>query len=99
MKQDEFAPVETSEPERARPVIIHGEHCIGCNTCVEVCPQDVFLPNPSTGEPPVVAYPQECWHDGACVEHCPCAGAIELRHPLMQRVRWKRKPTGEHFRL
>ena len=99
MKQDEFAPVEVSPPETAKPVIIHSEHCIGCNTCVDVCPQDVFLPNSSAGEPPVVAYPQECWHDGVCVEHCPSQGAIELKHPLMQRVRWKRKGTGEHFRV
>ena len=99
MKQDEFAPVEFSPPETAKPVIIHSEHCIGGNMCVDVCPQDVFMPNSSAGEPPVVAYPQECWHDGVCVEHCPSQGAIELKHPLMQRVRWKRKGTGEHFRV
>ena len=25
--------------------------------------------------------------------------AIKLNHPLMQRVRFKRKDTGEHFRV
>jgi NAD-dependent dihydropyrimidine dehydrogenase PreA subunit len=81
MKEDEFPPTEMSQPETAKPIIIHVE------------------PNPSAGEPPVVAYPQECWHEGACVEHCPSQGAVELKHPLMQRVRWKRKKTGEHFRV
>jgi NAD-dependent dihydropyrimidine dehydrogenase PreA subunit len=99
MKQDDFAQVEMSPPETARPVIIYSEQCIGCNTCVEVCPQDVFLPSATPGDPPVVAYPQECWHDGLCVDHCPSRGAIEMKHPLMQRVRWKRKETGEHFRV
>jgi NAD-dependent dihydropyrimidine dehydrogenase PreA subunit len=99
MIEDEFPPVESSRPEAAKPVIIHSEHCIGCNTCVDVCLQDVFLPNASSGEPPIVAYPQECWHDGVCVVHCPSPMAIELKPPLMQRVRWKRKGTGEHFRL
>jgi hypothetical protein len=33
------------------------------------------------------------------VDHCPKAGAIVLNHPLTQRVRWKRKKTGEHFRV
>jgi len=99
MKQEEFAPAEVSPVETASAVIIHPDQCIGCNTCVEVCPQDVFLPNATAGEPPVVAYPRECWHDGLCVDHCPSEGAIELKHPLMQRVRWKRKETGEHFRI
>jgi hypothetical protein len=32
---------------------------------------------------------------------CPVAdeGAIRINWPLMQRVRWKRKDTGEHYRI
>jgi hypothetical protein len=44
-------------------------------------------------------YPDECWYGGCCVAHCPQPGAIRLNHPLAQRVRWKRKESGEHFRV
>ncbi|MBW1799383.1 MAG: ferredoxin family protein [Deltaproteobacteria bacterium] len=83
----------------ARPVIFEPEICIGCNKCVEVCLNDVFLPHAEKGKPPIIMYPDECWYDGCCVDHCPCPGAIRLNHPLMQRVRWKDKKTGEHFRV
>ncbi|MCX6012522.1 MAG: ferredoxin family protein [Chloroflexi bacterium] len=86
-------------PAPGRPVIIDPELCIGCNTCVDVCETDVFLPNPEDGKPPIIMYPDECWYGGSCVAHCPVDGAIKLNHPLMQRVRWKRKETGEHFRV
>jgi len=49
--------------------------------------------------PPIVLYPDECWFCGTCVEECPAAGAIRMEHPLNQRVGWKRKETGELFRL
>jgi NADPH-dependent glutamate synthase beta subunit-like oxidoreductase/NAD-dependent dihydropyrimidine dehydrogenase PreA subunit len=50
-------------------------------------------------EPPVVLYPDECWFCGTCVEECPVKGAIRMEHPLNQRVGWKRKETGELFRV
>ena len=28
------------------PVIVNPDKCIGCNTCVQVCQIDVFIPNP-----------------------------------------------------
>lgn len=89
-----------STPNQA---VIHDPNvCIGCNTCVEVCHQDVMIPNPEKGKPPIVVWPDECWPCGICVINCPLgleAKAIKQNHPLSQRVRWKRKETGEHFRI
>jgi formate dehydrogenase major subunit len=51
------------------------------------------------GEPPVLMYPDECWFCGCCVAHCPVPGAIRMEHPLNQRIGWKRKETGEYFRI
>lgn len=83
------------------PVIFDDTICTGCNACAEVCVMDILMPNPEKGKPPVVLYPDECWYDGSCVDVCPLwnRGAIRLNHPLNQRVRWKDKGTGEHFRL
>lgn len=82
-----------------KPVIFNTEICNGCNICVDVCQTDIFIPNPEKGKPPIILYPEECWYGGCCVAECPNPGAIKLNHPLTQRVRWKRKATGEHFRL
>src|SRR6185369_9300074 len=57
------------------------------------------LPNPVKGSPPLILHPDECWYCGPCVDDCPRPGAIRLNHPLQQRVRWKRKDSGEHFRV
>ena len=75
--------------------------CNGCNRCVEVCPTDVMMPHPKKKKPPIVLYPEECWFCGACIEECPRPGAIRMAHPLAQNisVNWKRKDTGECFRL
>jgi NAD-dependent dihydropyrimidine dehydrogenase PreA subunit len=77
--------------------------CVGCNNCVETCRSDVLMPNPEKGEPPIVLYPDECWFCGTCVSDCPqggsAGGAIKLNHPLNMRICWKRKDTGEIFRV
>ena len=73
--------------------------CTGCNLCVEICRSDVLMPNPEQRKTPIVLYPDECWFCGNCVEHCPVTGAIRMEHPLNQRVGWKRKETGEYFRI
>lgn len=83
------------------PVIFDEAVCTACNVCVEVCVMDILMANPEKGKPPVIVYPDECYYDGLCVYNCPLwhQGAIKLNHPLNQRVRWKRKSTGEHFRI
>ena len=77
------------------------KECTGCNRCLDVCPTDVMMPNPEKNRPPVVLYPEECWFCGSCVEECPRPGAISMPHPLAQNisVNWKRKDSGENFRL
>ena len=81
------------------PVVFNSDICNGCNTCVDVCQVDVFLPSLEKGKPPIVLFPEECWYGGCCVVECPRPGAIRLNHPLTQRVRWKCKETSEHFRV
>lgn len=99
MKSDKPVLVIPPRSHGPRPVLFDRSRCVGCNACVEVCPQDVLVPNPEKGAPPLVAHPGECWYEGSCVAHCPVAGAVSLNHPLMRRVRWKRKETGEGRRL
>ena len=85
----------------ANPVVFNEETCKGCNVCVERCVMDIFVAHPEKGKPPIILYPDECWYDGVCVQSCPNwqEGAITLNHPMSQRVRWKRKATGEDFRI
>ena len=80
-------------------VIIDEQLCKGCNKCVEVCHSGVLVKNPDKGGVPVVLYPDECWFCGCCVAHCPEAGAMRVEFPLFQRIGWKRKDTGEYFRI
>jgi Na+-translocating ferredoxin:NAD+ oxidoreductase RNF subunit RnfB len=82
-----------------RAITFDAECCTGCNTCVDVCRSDVLVPNKDVGSPPVALYPDECWFCGCCVGHCPSEGAISMNHPLAQRASWKRKATGEFFRI
>ena len=80
-------------------IFIDQQFCTGCNICTNVCRCDVLVPNPEKGKPPVVLYPDECWFCACCVEHCPVEGAIRMEHPLNQRIGWKRKETGQYFRV
>jgi NAD-dependent dihydropyrimidine dehydrogenase PreA subunit len=73
------------------PVTIYPVPCTGCNRCVNVCPVDLFLPNPERGGPPLVVFPGECWFEGSCVDICPEPGAIVLNRPFVSRVNWKPK--------
>lgn len=79
-------------------VAIDPSLCIGCNSCADICRIQTILPNPEKGGVPVVAYPDECWYCGCCVEACP-TGALEMRLPINQRVFFKDKETGEVFRI
>jgi NAD-dependent dihydropyrimidine dehydrogenase PreA subunit len=97
MKQEAYLAPNPTTPCKA--IIFNEELCTGCNQCVEVCRTDVMMPNPEEGKPPIVLYPDECWFCGCCVADCPTPGAIEMQHPMNQRVGWKRKESGEHFRI
>lgn len=79
------------------PVRFNPDNCIGCNTCVETCQIDVFMPNPEKGKPPIILHPDECWYCGCCVDDCPSTDAIQFNWPLPLKPRWRRKETGEIF--
>jgi NAD-dependent dihydropyrimidine dehydrogenase PreA subunit len=93
--------MEPNLPTPNKPVVFDEDACTGCNRCVEICSMNVLMPNPQVGKPPIVLYPDECWYGACCVAECPnrFEGAIRLVHPIMQKVRWKRKDTGDHFRV
>ncbi len=82
----------------ANPVKFNTEICIGCNICVNVCPVDVYIPNPEKGQPPVILHPDECWYCGCCVNDCPKTGAIIFNWPVQQRGYWQDKATRKVLR-
>lgn len=75
-------------PSSTQPILYDSSLCIGCNRCVEVCQCDILMPAQQKGGTPIVMYPGECYYCGACVMACPCPGAIELVHPLMNRAKF-----------
>ncbi len=54
--------------------VVDKEKCIGCGTCVSVCPQNVFEMKDGKS---VAARPQDCVGCSSCVENCPVE-AIKL---------------------
>lgn len=79
-------------------VTIDPDVCIGCSECVDICRMQTIMPNPQPGKPPIVVYPDECWYCACCVEVCR-TGALTMNLPINQRIFFKRKETGEIFRL
>jgi NAD-dependent dihydropyrimidine dehydrogenase PreA subunit len=69
------------------PPVIKQSTCTACGICVDICPTDVFFGS-KEGEIPLVAYPNQCFHDSACVIDCP-EGAIKLRIPLTMMLIYK----------
>lgn len=74
------------------PPVINLNKCTGCKgkeyqICVEHCVTDVFLGS-EQGKPPIIKYPDECFHENACVLDCPVQ-AITLRIPLEMTVVYK----------
>lgn len=63
------------------PPIINKKKCVGCFSCAENCPVDVFGHQKKDLKIPQVKYPDECWHCNACVIDCPMQ-AISLRIPV-----------------
>jgi NAD-dependent dihydropyrimidine dehydrogenase PreA subunit len=98
-KKEVYAVQRVTAP--SEPVEFNEKVCTGCNRCVEVCLMDVFAPNPEKHKPPIVLHPDECWYCGCCLKDCPLRdkGAIEIKLPIMHEHRWKRKETGEHYRV
>ncbi|MDN5364263.1 MAG: hypothetical protein PWQ91_1325 [Eubacteriales bacterium] len=47
---------------------IRGEECVGCGTCVSVCPQGVWE---LKDDKAYQAFPEKCSECGSCVENCP----------------------------
>ena len=62
------------------PPIISKDKGIACGVCADICPTDVFRMTKKK-QPPVIQYPEECWHCNSCVLDCK-QSAIELRIPL-----------------
>lgn len=63
------------------PPVINRERCVGCGTCVAICPTQVFRHFPKEDIVPVAVFADECWHCNSCVLDCR-SGAIELRLPI-----------------
>lgn len=99
--RDSTVPLVSNMVTPNRPLLFDDESCTKCNLCIEACPMDVLVPNPVEKGIPLIMFPDECWYCGCCEMHCPwyADGAIRMNFPVMQRVRWKRKDSGEHFRV
>ena len=70
----------------AGDIKIDYKYCNGCGRCYDICPLDVFGWNDDEGLP-IVTYPSECWHCGACELECP-EEAIIIATPFFQKFFW-----------
>ena len=84
--------IHTNPTGPTRAVTIDETVCVGCNACANICRMQTILPNALPGKPPIVAYPDECWYCGCCVEVCR-TGALQMHLPINQRIWFKRKET------
>ena len=57
---------------------VFNDKCVKCFKCVDICPGDILRESENG---PIVAYPDECWHCGACMMDCP-SGAVKVEFPI-----------------
>ena len=74
--------------------IINKNKCIGCQTCVTICPRDCYGIQKPEARIPEIRFSDECWHCNACVIDCP-VGAITLRVPLPARMVFSELPCPD----
>jgi NAD-dependent dihydropyrimidine dehydrogenase PreA subunit len=59
--------------------------CIGCRTCLTICPMDVFRFN-EKAQKSVIAYPDNCQSCGQCYVNCPvqslAMSVYDMRHEI-----------------
>lgn len=62
--------------------LVSADRCVACDTCVHVCPTDVF--DPGTGGAPVIARQDECQTCFLCEAYCPVDALFVAprTHPL-----------------
>ena len=66
--------IHTTKVEIKREGYFVTENCIGCGSCLSVCPQSCII---TTGIPYVIEQ-EHCLHCGNCLNTCP-AGAVVRR--------------------
>ena len=96
--------IEPNKVTPNQPILFDESLCNGCNKCIYVCRSDVMMPNPEEKKVPLVVYPDECWYCGCCVIACPSfpeEPAIKVNEALTLKgvIGWKRKDTGEYYRI
>lgn len=69
------------------PPSINHAKCSACGRCHQICHQDVFYGSVAKAVP-VITYPDECWHCGACAVECP-ENAIRFEIPLPMRLSFR----------
>ena len=59
--------------------------CIGCRTCLTICPMDVFRFNEKARKS-VIAYPDNCQSCGQCYVNCPVRSLAMQNWDMSQAI-------------
>ena len=71
--------------------VIDADRCVGCNSCVEICPANIIIASEMPDEPPVIKYRDECHYHYLCMMICPVnPPAVRIVHPLDMRLSLRR---------